>query len=113
MQIYADVTGKEFHVAASSQAPALGSAMFGAVAAGATAGGYDSIVEAAAAMARLREESFRPDPEASATYDALYAEYLRLHDDFGRGGSSAMKSLREIRGRALGAATGQAVAPVD
>jgi L-ribulokinase len=113
MQIYADVTGKEFHVAASSQAPALGSAMFGAVAAGATAGGYDSIVEAAAAMARLREESFRPDPEASATYDALYAEYLRLHDDFGRGGSSAMKSLREIRGRALGVATGQGGAPVD
>ena len=35
MQIFADVTGREFAVAASGQAPALGSAMFGAVAAGA------------------------------------------------------------------------------
>src|SRR5471032_3032113 len=42
MQIYADVTGLTIEVAASSQTPALGSAMFGAVAAGAAAGGYDS-----------------------------------------------------------------------
>ena len=35
MQIYADVTGREIAVAASQQAPALGAAMFGAVAAGA------------------------------------------------------------------------------
>ena len=35
MQIYADVTGREFSVAASAQTPALGAAMFGAVAAGA------------------------------------------------------------------------------
>lgn len=34
MQIYADVTGREFRIAASEQTPALGSAMFGAVAAG-------------------------------------------------------------------------------
>ena len=38
MQIYADVTGREFTVAASRQTPALGSAMFGAVAAGAALG---------------------------------------------------------------------------
>ena len=34
MQIYADVTGREIKVAAAKQTPALGSAMFGAVAAG-------------------------------------------------------------------------------
>src|SRR6185503_13075919 len=34
MQIYADVTGRELKVTASGQTPALGSAMFGAVAAG-------------------------------------------------------------------------------
>ncbi len=63
MQIYADVTGREVHVASSAQAPALGSAMFGAVAAGAGAGGYDSIVDAAARMARLKDESFVPNRE--------------------------------------------------
>lgn len=39
MQIYADVTGREIKVAASTQTPALGAAMFAAVAAGAEAGG--------------------------------------------------------------------------
>ena len=61
MQIFADVTGREFAVAASGQAPALGSAMFGAVAAGAAAGGYDSIVEASRHMAHLGEDRYRPD----------------------------------------------------
>ena len=41
MQIYPDVTGKELRVAAARQTPALGSAMFGALAAGKAAGGYD------------------------------------------------------------------------
>jgi L-ribulokinase len=101
MQIYADVTGKQFRVAASSQAPALGSAMFGAVAAGSAEGGYDSIVEAAERMARLKDESYRPDPARHAVYDELYAEYRRLHDYFGRGGNDVMKSLKAIRTRAL------------
>ena len=60
MQIYADVTGREFTVAASRQAPALGSAMFGAVAAGAALGGYDSIVDASRHMAHLGDETYRP-----------------------------------------------------
>src|SRR5690606_15198200 len=51
MQIYADVTGRSIKVARSSQTPALGSAMFGAVAAGPEAGGYATITEAAARMA--------------------------------------------------------------
>jgi L-ribulokinase len=101
MQIYADVTGREFRVAASSQTPALGSAMFGAVAAGAAVGGYDGIVEAAAGMARLRDETFVPNPEHRAVYDDLYDEYRALHDLFGRGGNDVMKRLKAIRARAL------------
>ena len=62
MQIYADVTGREFAVAASQQAPALGAAMFGAVAAGAELGGYDSIEDASSQMARLGAERYVPDP---------------------------------------------------
>ena len=62
MQIFADVTGRELAVAASTQAPALGSAMFGAVAAGAALGGYDSIVEASRRMARLGATATRRIP---------------------------------------------------
>ncbi|MDO4547957.1 MAG: ribulokinase, partial [Clostridia bacterium] len=47
MQVYADVTNREIRIARSTQAPALGSAMFGALAAGKENGGYDSIVDAA------------------------------------------------------------------
>ena len=104
MQIFADVTGREFAVAASSQAPALGSAMFGAVAAGRAAGGYDSVVEASRRMAHLGETRYRPDPSRHAVYDELYAEYRRLHDLFGRGGDDVMKTLKAIQLRVGGGA---------
>jgi L-ribulokinase len=105
MQVYADVTGRVFRLAASAQTPALGSAMFGAVAAGAAAGGYDSIVDAATRMARLRDERYEPDPEHRDVYDDLYAAYRALHDHFGRrGGSTVMKDLKAIRARARAAA---------
>lgn len=110
MQIYADVTGREFKVAASSQTPALGSAMFGAVAAGAAGGGYDSIIEAAKHMARVRDESYRPDPAHRAVYDELYEEYRVLHDYFGRGANDVMKNLKAIRARALSGAVPSHVA---
>ena len=75
MQIYADVTGKEIRVARSAQSPALGSAMFGAVAAGKAKGGYDSIFEAAKEMGGVKERSFQPVEEHQRVYDQLYAEY--------------------------------------
>jgi L-ribulokinase len=103
MQIYADVTGREFAVAASRQAPALGSAMFGAVAAGAARGGYDSIVAASRQMAQLSGETYRPVAERHAVYGRLYREYVRLHDLFGRGGDDVMGTLKEIRWEALAA----------
>jgi L-ribulokinase len=102
MQIYSDVTGREFKVAASAQTSALGSAMFGAVAAGKAAGGYDTIFEAARHMARLKDEVYRPNLEAKKVYDQLYAEYVRLHDYFGRGENNVMKTLKAIRDRARG-----------
>ena len=102
MQISADVTGRTFQVAASSQAPALGSAMFGAVAAGAGAGGYDTIAEASARMARLSDVTYTPDPALREVYDALFAEYRELHDAFGRGSLDTMKRLRRIRAAARG-----------
>ena len=106
MQIYADVTGRPLRIAASAQTPALGSAMFAAVAAGPDAGGHASIQDAARSMAGLRDEAFLPDAACRTVYDDLYGEYVRLHDLFGRGGDPAMKTLRRIRREALESATG-------
>jgi L-ribulokinase len=101
MQIYADVTGRELKVTASKQTPALGSAMFGAVAAGKAAGGYDTIFDAAQYMARLKDEVFKPIPANQKVYDQLYVEYLRLHDYFGRGENNVMKTLKGIKAQVL------------
>ena len=112
MQLTADITGREVDVAASTQAPAVGSAMYGAVAAGSARGGYDSIEAAASAMARPHARTFRPDAGAAGTYDRLYREYVGLHDYFGRGGNDVMKRLRAIRDEA--SATGnRAAGPVS
>jgi len=97
MQIYADVTGREIKVAAAKQTPALGSAMFGAVAAGKAAGGYDTIYAASQTMAHLREETYIPIPDHKTVYDQLFAEYVRLHDYFGRGENDVMKRLKSLK----------------
>ncbi len=98
MQIYADVTGREFRIIGSAQGPALGSAMHAAVAAGA----YADIQAAAKTMGKLKDEVFHPIPENQAVYDRLYAEYVLLHDYFGRGENDVMKRLRKIRNEARG-----------
>lgn len=97
MQIYADVTNREIFVADSKQTPALGAAMFAAVAAGAEAGGYDSILDAAQNMARVKEETFKPIPAHVEVYEKLYQEYSQLHDYFGRGANDVMKRLKRIK----------------
>ncbi len=101
MQIYADVTGREIKVTASKQTPALGSAMFGAVAASKEKGGYDTIFAAVKKMAHLKDETFKPSPENQKVYDELYAEYICLHDYFGRGENNVMKTLKRIKAEAL------------
>lgn len=97
MQIYADVTNKEIFIGASDQAPALGAAMFGAVAAGAAKGGYDSIFDAAKAMGKVEERTYKPIPENVEAYQKLYAEFKLLHDYFGRGENDVMKRLKNIK----------------
>ena len=100
LQIYADVCGKTIRVAGSSQAPALGSAMHAAVAAGI----YADIESAAARMGKVREEVVRPVAAYQAVYEQLYAEYRTLHDYFGRGGNDVMKRLRRLRQTTRGGA---------
>jgi L-ribulokinase len=97
MQIYADVCNMDIHISASSQTPALGSAMFGAVAAGKERGGYDSITDAAKVMGKVKDIVYKPISENVAIYDKLYAEYKKLHDYFGRGDNDVMKRLKDIK----------------
>lgn len=101
MQLYADVLGLDIQIAGSTQVPALATAIFAAVAAGSAHGGYDTLDEAAAAMMNVSDIVYRPNPEAQAVYNKLFAEYKTLHDYFGRGGNDVMKRLRTIRAQAM------------
>lgn len=97
MQIYSDVLNMDIHISASPQTPALGAAMFGAVAARKQRGGYDHVVEAAKAMAKVKEEFYQPNRENAAIYNRLYAEYAKLYRYFGQGGNDVMKELKKIK----------------
>ena len=97
MQIYADVLRRPLSVIGSDQGPALGSAIHAAVAAGA----YPHVPAASSAMGRVNRDVYRPDEARANVYDQLYAEYVRLHDYFGRGANEVMYRLRAIRDRAL------------
>jgi L-ribulokinase len=99
MQIYADVTNRPIRISACSQTPALGAAMFGAVAAGKSAGGYDSIVDCAQAIGRT-DKVYYPIEKNAAVYNKLYSEYRILHDYFGTGANDVMKHLKKIKSEA-------------
>ncbi len=101
MQIYADVIGRPMKISKSEQTPALGAAIFAAVAAGKKNGGYDTIKEAQAAMTSI-SKIYNPDYEHHETYKMLYQLYCQLHDAFGTkewNGSlyNVMKDLLNIR----------------
>ncbi|SEI01110.1 L-ribulokinase [Halobacillus karajensis] len=100
LQIYADVTNRTIKVADSKQTPALGAAMFGAIAAGKERGGFDHVVAAAEQMARIKEDTVEPIPEHVEIYEELYKEYSTLHDYFGRGDNQVMKRLKALRNSA-------------
>ncbi len=98
MQMYSDVTRKPLSVADTGYAGSLGSAIHGAVAAGA----YPNVHAAAAAMGKKIANVYTPNEEASAQYDKLFAEYTLLHDYFGRGGNKVMYRLKDIKRQAMG-----------
>lgn len=101
MQIYADVTGRPMKISRSDQTPALGAAMFAAVAAGKQSGGFSTIQEAQRAMAGV-DKTYTPNEENHRIYTALYTLYCQLHDAFGTkewNGSmyNVMKELLALR----------------
>ena len=98
MQIYADVTGRPMKVSKSAQTCALGSAMFGAVA----ADHFNKVEEAQTLMSGQKGVVYTPNPSNRAVYDKLYTLYRQLHDAFGTRDYSGnlfnvMKNLLEIK----------------
>ena len=96
MQIYADVIRLPISLIGSEQGPALGAAIHAAVAAGAHA----DVSEAAEKMGTVRPDAYVPDESRAKVYDTLFAEYVELHDHFGRQGD-AMRRLKTIRREAV------------
>ncbi len=96
MQVYADVTRLPLSVIDSEQGPALGSAIHAAVAAGA----YPDVPTAAKQMGKVRRDVFVPDEARSAAYDAIFEQYVALHDHFGRT-TTTMRRLKAIRREAV------------
>lgn len=97
MQTFADILELPVKTAASGQAVALGSAIFGAVAAGKERGGFDTVIEAVEKMTKPFTKTFTPNPEASAVYREFFAVYKRCHDFFGQEEPQLMKTLKQIK----------------
>ncbi|MCW2867244.1 MAG: ribulokinase [Marmoricola sp.] len=93
MQVYADVCDLPLSTIASTQGPALGSAIHAAVA----AGEYADVQAASAVMGRVDRGRYQPIPENVKAYAALYDEYRTLHDYFGRGANDVMHRLKARR----------------
>jgi L-ribulokinase len=91
MQVYADVTGKEISLSASSQAGALGSAILGAA-----ASGVITLEQAIKNMGGVKDKMFKPLKENNIIYDKLYAQYVTLHDYFGKT-NNVMKELNNLK----------------
>lgn len=92
LQCYANVLKRPIYYTEEEYAPALGAAIFGALAAK-DKGGYDSINLATKHMSKLEAIPIQPNLEKD--YDELYLMYKELHDYFGKE-SNIMKKLKQI-----------------
>ncbi len=101
MQIYADITGRPMKISRSGQTPALGAAVFAAVAAGEENGGYGSVAEAQSRMVGTGK-TYSPSDGNHRIYKQLYCLYRQMHDACGMQDWSGpmfnvMKDLLDIR----------------
>jgi L-ribulokinase len=93
MQLLADTSARPVHVPASTQIPARGAALFGAVAAGA----FPDIEAAIAATRPDVARTYLPDAAAGTVYDAVYEVYRSLYDKLGRSHAALLHKLKHIR----------------
>lgn len=89
-QIYADILGKDIWVSPYLQTPALGAAIFGAVAA-------DEELTIDIVQEKLNRKAmiYYPNEKNKLVYNEIYKEYISIHDFFGKN-SDTMKKLISI-----------------
>ena len=93
MQTLADVTARDVKVTQIENLSALGAALHASVAAGSTAGGFDSLAEAAELGGGIAT-TYHPRPEAKPRIDHLMSVYRDLHQHFGVDHSTVMHGLK-------------------
>ncbi len=92
MQILSDVLDRDITVSRVKMSAAKGSAIYATVAAGI----YGDINEASKALGVTEGKLYSPIPENVKAYSKLYAEYVKLHDHFGRGENDVLRRLKGI-----------------
>ena len=97
MQIYADLLGKRLIVAKSEQAAALGSAVYAALSAGESAGGYDNYEEAVKNMCQVENIVYEPNQENFKLYTKLYSIYKDFSEMMGNSNREIMRRLHELQ----------------
>jgi L-ribulokinase len=97
MQMYSDILNMPISTIASSQGPALGSAIHAAVAVGA----YPDVNSASKIMGGINRNEYLPDHNLVPEYDALFREYRIVHDYFGGRNNEVMHRLKIMKKNAL------------
>jgi L-ribulokinase len=105
MQLLADVTGLSITIPDSSQIPARGAALCGALAAGSSTGGFDDFETAIGELRPAMSRRYEPSPRHRETYDEVYSVFCALHDQLGREHVEWLHHLKQIRRAALATST--------
>ena len=105
MRLLADVTGLPVTIPDSSQIPARGAALCGALAASSSRGGFDSFETAVGELRPAMSRRYEPSQQHRATYDEVYSVFGSLHDELGREHVEWLHHLKQIRRAALAANT--------
>ena len=92
MQLIADTSGLAVRVPDSTEVPARGAALFGAV----TAGVFDDIGAAVAATRPVDARTYTPDRASGSTYDRVYEIYRSLYETLGTTQVQLLHGLKGI-----------------
>jgi len=93
MQLLADTSGRTVSVPASSEVPARGAALFGALA----AGEFPDISAAVEATRPGTARRYEPSAKAAEVYERVYAIYRDVYDTLGRTRPDWLHGLKQIR----------------
>ncbi len=89
VEVYADVLGVDIEIHPSTQAPAVGAAVLGMLAAGEAVTHFQNVTQAARAMAGADSDELivvRPRADRKSSYDHLYAGYRAMATQHSQGG---------------------------